>query len=53
MVQKPLKIQEINSKKYFFWAFNPVLNPLFWGQNFFWLHLIPGTTIEKKNKKHR
>jgi hypothetical protein len=55
MVQNPLKIQEKNSKKKFFWVFNPVQNPLFEGrkifQMFFWLHLVPGTTIEKKIKK--
>jgi hypothetical protein len=39
-VQNILKIKEKNSKQNFFWTFNPVLNTLFW------LHLVPGTTIE-------
>ena len=60
MVQNPLKIQEKNSKKFFFGYLTkknfflgtkaPFLRPKNF-PNFFWLHLVPGTTIEKKNKK--
>jgi hypothetical protein len=52
MVQNPLKIQEKN----FIWVFIPVLNPLVLGpknfSNFFWLQLVPGTSIKKINKKN-
>jgi hypothetical protein len=52
MVQHPLKIQEKSSKKIFF-GYLPGTKSTFLGpnnfSNFFWLHLVPGTTIEKKN----
>jgi hypothetical protein len=54
MVQNPLKIQEKKSKKFFLGIYpgtkSPFLRPKNF-QNFFWLQLGPGTTIEKKNKK--
>ena len=52
MVQKPLKIQEKSSKKFFLGIYpgtkSPFLGPKNF-PNFVWLHLVPGTTIEKKN----
>jgi hypothetical protein len=46
--ENPLKIQEKNSKKSFFWVFNPVLNPLFEGRKIFqiffgciWYQVLP------------
>jgi hypothetical protein len=56
MVQNPLKIQEKNSKKFFFGYLTGTKSPFLRPKNFpnfFWLHLVPGTTIEKKIKKHR
>jgi hypothetical protein len=51
MVQNPLKIQEKNSK--IFLGIYPGTKFPFLGSpknfsNFFWLQLVPGTTIEKK-----
>jgi hypothetical protein len=55
MGQNPLNIKEKNSKKNFFGAIypgtkSPFLRPKKFS-NFFWLQLVPGTTIEIKNKK--
>jgi hypothetical protein len=55
MVQNPLKIQEKNSKNIFLGIHPgtkfPFLEPKNF-PNFFWLQLVPGTTIEKKIKKN-
>jgi hypothetical protein len=51
MVLNPLRIQEKYSKKIFHWGIYRGTKSLFLGpknfSNFFWLHLVPGTTIEK------
>jgi hypothetical protein len=53
MVQNPLKIQEKNQKNFFLDIYPGTKSP-FLGQNnfpnFFWLQLVPGTTIEKKTQ---
>jgi hypothetical protein len=60
MVQNPLKIQEKIQKNFFFLFFFGIYPgtkcPFLRAKNFpnfFWLHLVPGTTFEKKIKKHR
>jgi hypothetical protein len=56
MVQNPLKIQKKKFKKNFFLDIYPGTKLPFFKpknfSNFFWLQLVPGTTIEKKIKKH-
>jgi hypothetical protein len=51
MVLNHLKIQEKKSKKFLGGIYpgtkSPFLRPKNF-PNFFWLHLVPGTTIEKK-----
>jgi hypothetical protein len=51
IVLNPLKIQEKLSKKKIFWHIILVLNLLFRAKNFFRLQLVPGTTIQKIDKK--
>jgi hypothetical protein len=59
MIRNPLNIQEKNSKIYlgdlvpgiYPGTKSPFLRPNNFS-NFYWLHLVPGTTIEKKNKKN-
>ena len=55
MVHNPLKIQEKNFKNNFCMDIYPGTKSAFLGPKkfliFFWLQLVPGTTIENKNKK--
>jgi hypothetical protein len=48
-VNSPQEIEETNRNK-FFRVFLPVQIPYFWTKNFFWLHLVPGTTSYTTSK---